>query len=221
MSIGTDLLRPHPDRRRVPPQAPSSSLPRYRAAATVGIVHPLETLHLGDLVQLPDGRQATARSRVKLPMPLGSMAGFVICGELEMLLSVPPTETGSVLAYSPLDYLPSSARTARAVFSGACSYWAPHLAAQRLGMGELLYKVLEVPGSVNPVVICWRSREAVIFVSGESVAGGVKVLYMPRDQEDLSQVDWRSSKVIPSTLVPDTPAEISQPQRVPEPARGR
>lgn len=180
-------------------------------------MHPLETLHLGDLVQLPDGRQLTARARAMLPAPLGSMAGFVICGELEAMVSVPPRQGNKVLGYHPVADPPGDVRTARSVFHGACSYWAPHLPGQRQGMGELLYKVLEVPGSVDPVVLVWRGREVVIFVRGEAFESGLKVMYMPRDAEDLSDVDWRTSEVLPGQLVPDDPSQVPVPAERPAP----
>lgn len=178
-------------------------------------MHVLESLHLGDLVELPDGRRLTVRSRVMLPMPLGSMGGFVLCGELEAMLSVPAWPEAPVLAYEPASVLPAEARAARAVFHGACSYWAPHLPGQRQGMGELLWKVLEVPGEVDPVVIVWRSREAVIFVRGASIQTGLKALYMPREHEDIAPVEWRSSEVLPSEIFPRDPSSIPTPVPLP------
>lgn len=154
-----------------------------------------------------------------LPMALGSMGGFVICGELEAMLSVPAWPEAPVLAYRPVATLPSEARAARAVFEGACNYWAPHLPGQRQGMGELQYKVLELPGEVDPVVIVWRSREAVIFLRGESIESGLRVLYLPRDAEDTSPVDWRTSEVLPSEIFPSDPREVPAPERIAQPAR--
>lgn len=179
----------------------------------------LDVVHLGDVVCLPDGRHMTVRAKVELPMPLGSMSGFLVCGELEALLSMPPSGSSLALLYQPVDMLPREARQARAVFSGACSYWAPHLPAQRQAMGELLYKVAEVPGSVDPLVIVWRGPEAVMFVRTESFsADSLSVLYMPRDNEDTSQVVWRTSTVRQPSLVPDVvpvPAPAAVPQPVP------
>jgi hypothetical protein len=182
-----------------------------------------ESVHLGDVVCLPDGRCLTARAKVELPMVLGSMAGFIICGEMEALLSTPPPSSRTAHLYHPVHTLPREARQARAVFSGACSYWAPHLPAKRQAMGELLYKVAEVPGTVDPLVIVWRGPEAVMFVRAESFSvDGLSVLYMPRDNEDTAAVSWRSSRVRQSELVPDAvPVSVpaSAPAAVPAPSR--
>ena len=80
----------------------------------------------------------------------------------------------------------------------------------RQAMGELLYKVLEVPGSIDPIVIVWRGQEAVIFVKGESYNGDMRVLYMPRHSENLDSLDWTSSEVLPLPAVYTVPEEIEE-----------
>jgi hypothetical protein len=167
-----------------------------RNATNAGAHAVLADIRLGDVICLPDGREMTARSKVALPMPLGSMAGFVIAGELEALVSTPSTTDGPYTLYAPVNDIPDIARRARPVYSGACSYWSPHLPAKRQAMGELLYRVAEVRGSLDPLVVVWRSREPVVFVRESQVpAGSLSVLYMPRDAEDVSDVARHTATV--------------------------
>jgi hypothetical protein len=129
-------------------------------------VLPLAGVALGDIVSLPDGRAYTARSRVSLPMPVGTMAGFIILGELDVLLSLPPTVRSPVNVYVPVPRLPEYAKGKRAltVYQGATRYWSPHLPAVGGAMGELLYRVLEVRAQLDPIVLVYRGEELIVFV---------------------------------------------------------
>jgi hypothetical protein len=181
---------------------------------------PLADVALGDVIVVPDGRSLTVRAKVPLPIPVGSMAGFVICGDMEMLLSTPSFNDAPVTVYQPLGHLPPAARNGRSVCEGAAAYWAPHLPAIGGAMGEILWRVVEVRGSVDPIVIVYRGNEVTVFVrTGEVWGSQLEVLYMRRDIDNDLTVARHSSVVIPARLpIPsEVPDEIEAPVRVPVP----
>lgn len=146
---------------------------------------PLADVGLGDVVVLPDGRAMTARTKVGLPSPVGSMAGFVICGEMEVLLSTPVSIEGPINIYVPIDYFPFEESQARTAAQGAANYWAPHVPALRGAMGEILWRVVEIRGSIDPIVIVYRGDEVIVFIRVSfTAASGLQVLYMRRDESN-------------------------------------
>lgn len=158
--------------------------------------HPLQAVELGDVVVLPDGRAMTVRGRVGLPTPVGSMSGFLIGGELEVLLSLPTLIESPIAVYVPIDYLPESAAKARTVYEGAMRYWAPHLPALTGAMGELLYRVVAVRGSVDPIVIVYRGPEVIVFIRASYADGrDLRVLYMRRDVDNAVDLDRHAASV--------------------------
>jgi hypothetical protein len=174
---------------------------------------PLAHIELGDVVVLPDGRAMTARAKVSLPEPVGSMAGFVIGGELEALLSVPSRSESPVLIYVPIDYLPEAANRARTVYEGAMRYWAPHLPALSGAMGELLYRVVALRGSVDPIVIVYRGPEIVVFIrASQAAAGDLQVLYMQRGVDNDIAMDRHAAFTSP--IEREAQVEIFEPARV-------
>lgn len=128
----------------------------------------LTQLALGDVLTLPDGRHLTVRAiEPKLSSSVGSMAGFVLGGEIgpdATLVSIPTSPDGSVSLYAPLDHLPERAKNARPMCEGVVSYWAPHLPNMSGAMGELGYKVCVIRGQFDPMVLIWRGRERVVFI---------------------------------------------------------
>ena len=170
-------------------------------------LHPLAYVALGDLVALPDGRRLSVRSRVSLPLPEGSMAGFVICGELEVLLSMPAQHGAPFGVYIPIPYLPESASDAKVVFEGVTSYWAPHLPSSSGAMGELAWRVLRVRNALDPLVAVYRGSELVVFVKASEASGGdLSVRYMPRPGE-------QDAPVVRHSALIGAPAPTLQPQR--------
>jgi hypothetical protein len=179
---------------------------------------PLAHIELGDVIVLPDGRAMTARAKVSLPEPVGSMAGFVIAGELETLLSVPTRVESPILVYVPIDYLPEAAARARTAYEGAMRYWAPHLPALSGAMGELLYRVVAIRGSVDPIVIVYRGPEVIVFIrAAHASASDLRVLYMQRGVDNDLSMDRHAAFVssperefgperFAPTQVPATPA---------------
>lgn len=170
----------------------------------------LASVNLGDVVSLPDG-DLTVRARVLLPTPVGQMAGFVACGELEALVSFPLVSAHPYVVYRRVGQRPPEGIRARAAYSGVANYWAPHLPAARSAMGEVLWRVAEVVGSFDPLVVLWRSGEAAVFMrDGELDPGGLDVKWMPRDRPDDRGYTRQSSEVHAPGWVP---AEVGVPSR--------
>ena len=167
------------------------------AHKVLSMEYPLANIELGDVIVLPDGRAMTARAKVSLPSPVGSMSGFIIGGELEALLSLPTMSESPVLVYVPIDYLPESAAKARTVYEGAMRYWAPHLPALSGAMGELLYRVVLIRGSVDPIVIVYRGPEIIVFIKASYAhARDLRVLYMRRDADNEMEMDRHAATVV-------------------------
>lgn len=180
---------------------------------------PLADLELGDIVVLPDGRAMTVRSRVTLPQPVGSMAGFVIAGELEILLSSPSSAAEPIGVYVPVDHLPAAARYCRTVVEGAARYWAPHLPALGGAMGEIVYRVVEIRGQVDPAVLVYRGEELTVFIRATVAnAGDLQVMKMPRAVDNEQEIVRHSGTVEPA-LDPLSPAHMPEPAQVPQRTR--
>jgi hypothetical protein len=175
---------------------------------------PLASIELGDIVVLPDGRAMTARSRVTLPRPVGSMAGFVIAGELEVLLSSPASVSEPVGVYTPINYLPAAAQFCRTAVEGAARYWAPHLPALGGAMGEIIYRVIEIRGQVDPAVIVYRGEELTVFIKATiAQPGDLQVMYMPRSDANEVAVTRHSGTVEPAF---DPVAPMQRPAVAPQ-----
>lgn len=139
-------------------------------------------LALGDIVTLDDGRTMSVRSKVEIAIPVGAMAGFVLLGELEMLLSIPALSGAPLAIYLPIERFPVPADHSRSAAEGAARYWAPHLPALGQAMGEIYYRVIEIRGTADPAVIIYRGPEAVVFVrTGYTFTDALDVLALPRD----------------------------------------
>jgi hypothetical protein len=177
---------------------------------------PFSDIELGDIVALPDSRSVTSRGKVMLPQPVGSMAGFVVCGELEMLLSVPTSAFASVAVYTPVAELPVDASRCRVAAEGSFRYFAPHLPGLTGAMGELLYRVLEVRGMVDPVVCIWRGNEVIIFVKA-TVAhpGDFHVLFAPRSEDnDVEVTRYAATVDVPASAPAMQPARVLPERKV-------
>ena len=182
---------------------------------------PLARIELGDIISLPDGRGLTARSRVTLPQPVGSMVGFVIAGELEVLLSSPTSAAEPIGVYTPINHLPAAARHCRTVVEGTARYWAPHLPALGGAMGEIVYHVVEVRGQIDPAVLVWRGEELTVFIKATiAQPEDLRVMYMPRSNDNEVAVERHSGTLVPSAD-PMVPAEQPLPVAVPDRKRRR
>lgn len=169
-------------------------------ALTVAAVDntPLAGLALGDIITLPDGRDLTVRSLVSLTQPVGSMAGFVLLGELELLLSIPSLLGAPDGVYLPIERFPVPTSNTRCASEGAARYWAPHLPALGQAMGEIYYRVIEVRGSIDPVVVIYRGPEAVVFVrTGYTFDGELRITALRRDPSNENvDVDRHAADVV-------------------------
>jgi hypothetical protein len=174
---------------------------------------PLGALALGDVLVLPDGRAMTIRAQVDLPFPAGSMAAFTILGEMDALLSTPASANQPLVVYVPIDYLPEAAANARVVAEGATNYWAPHLPALQGAMGEVLYRVVLVRGSVDPIVIVYRGPEVIVFIRAALAdPATLGVLRMERADTSAIEVARHAARVTTQPAVPAAqPARIAQP----------
>jgi hypothetical protein len=164
----------------------------------------LTTLSLGDLVTLPDGRSLTMRACVPLGSPVRSLGGFIIAGELTVLLGVAPAVGAPVTVYLP-GRLHPGART-RSEREGATRYWAPHLPGTTGAMGELLWRVITVEGHADPAVVVFRGSEAIPFVrTGEANPADLHILRLARNTGVEGDVERHSSVVVPIGTPLQTP----------------
>lgn len=124
----------------------------------------LQDTRLGDIICLPDGRAMTARVVVPLPEVVGSMSGFVICGEMEILLSDPAEPQHPINVYVPIDTFPFPKEQCRVLYEGATFYWAPHLPSLSGAMAEVTFRIIEVRGKLDPVIMVWLGPELIVFI---------------------------------------------------------
>lgn len=174
---------------------------------------PIARRSLGDIVVLPPDKHHTIRATVNLPYPAGSMAGFVILGEMNCLLSVPSEMSAPIEIYDRTDHLPASAQTSRIVVEGAMNYWAPHLPALQRAMGEVLYRVILVRGQIQPIVIVYRGPEVIVFQRSAVIdPSTVSIIEMRRESTDHILVTRHSAVVT-------TPVRVPSPAKAPSHAR--
>lgn len=177
---------------------------------------PLADVALGDVIAVPDGRHLTVRSRVDLPVPVGPMAGFLVCGELALLISLPPDRSVGVGIYEPVGYLPDDIAAGHIAAEGAARYWAPHLPGVSGAMADLLWRVVTARGRFEPAVVAYRGPDFTVFIHhGTHPADDLPVQYLPRNRN--TERDWarHSGVVVPKPAGQPAPA----PRRVPEPAQ--
>jgi hypothetical protein len=177
---------------------------------------PLANLELGDVLELPGTAPRTVRGRVSLPVVVGSMSGFLIMGEFDMLLSLPSDVRERLTTYEdPLDYLPKELEGAPVASEGALNYWSPHVPALSGAMGEVLYRVVSVRGSVDPVVIIYRGRELIVFsATGRAEAGSTGVHRMTRGVDNNVAVERHSALVRPVVLPMPVPVPAVEREHV-------
>jgi len=174
----------------------------------------LTSLGLGDLVTLPDGTFLTVRSiERQLQVPVGSMHGFVLGGEIgpqATMLSVPSGPRGTVYLYTPVESVPAGVTGVQQACWGVISYWAPHLPGLSGALGELTYRVFRIRGQVEPLVIVWRGEERIVFVrSGAATPDELEFLRMQVDEATTEH------RVVRHTARVTNPANVPAPAPVP------
>jgi hypothetical protein len=177
----------------------------------------LVDVNLGDVITVGVSGSLSVRAVVRaLPQPVGTMAGFVVAGEIGpqcVLLGVPVQERDPVNVYTPLDHVPESARSAVSVVQGVIAYWAPHLPNTPGTMGELGYKVCKVRGSVDPMVLIWRGRERVVFWrTGALPMSDLLLASMPRTT-GAQTPGQRYAALVGAGAVDPYPAPVLEPVR--------
>lgn len=173
-----------------------------RSART--IKHLFSRVELGDVAVLPDGRAETVRAKVTLVDQAGALAGWVLCGEMTAVLGSPAGDRGPVSLYVPTDVLPAPEADCQEVASGVTRYWAPHLPAVSGAMAEMAWRVVQVRGSVDPIVICWRGPEPVIFVRATTLdPATLRFLWMGRNVDNERHLDRETATVDQPAIVPD------------------
>lgn len=156
-----------------------------------------DDLKLGDLIIFPDGRRMSVRATAAFPTPVGSASGFFLLGEFEGLLASPTRQGFPLLWYVRRPGLPSAGAPR---CEGAVRYWAPHLPAVASAMGEVYYQTFEVPASVDPEIVVFRSKEPVRFVRAAYYdARGLTRLAMPSENEVIGDVRRESWAPRPDT----------------------
>lgn len=151
---------------------------------------PLADVYLGDLLELPDGRHLSIRSKTVLPTPVDTLAGFVIAGELEVLLGTPDVHVAPIAVY--VKHKLADPRLAKGVelVRGVSSYWAPHLPGIKDAMAELTWRIIRMPGSPWPAIVVYRGEEAILFLRTHDLpAADISVRRLARNAHDTARVD--------------------------------
>jgi hypothetical protein len=82
-------------------------------------------------------------------------------------------------------------------------------------MGELYYRVLEVRGQVDPIVLIYRGNEMIVFIKASfAYPQDLSVQLMDRGVDNETAVQ-RYAAVVREDATPLIPAPVRQPQRVP------
>ncbi len=123
---------------------------------------PLEDLALGDVVSIAGTHTYSVRALATWHAPILDLFGFVVLGELDLLLGVPASGR-PVDLYLPTTRFREHPSTMSSASEGVVRYWAPHLPSHGGAMAELLYRLLLVEGQIEPIFVLYRGDEAVVF----------------------------------------------------------
>jgi hypothetical protein len=125
--------------------------------------------------------------------------------------------------YLPVGSL-SAAKGARLLIEGVASYWAPHLPSLTGAMGELPFRLIEVPGHTEPWIIVYRGPEVLVYLrSYELDDHGLQVLTMPRRVgDDLIEIRRHAATVqpLPNQIPAARPVPAHEPAHA-APSRAR
>jgi hypothetical protein len=125
--------------------------------------HRLSTVRLGDLLDVDGCGPVTVRSVAALSAARPSFTGFVVCGELDVVVTVPHAAGIRPSVHRPRPVRPDEFCGAVSVAAGVSSFWAPHSPPEPTALGELAWRVVSVPGYPEDVFIVWRGQEAIAF----------------------------------------------------------
>jgi len=179
---------------------------------------PFAEVKLGDILRLPDGRQQTVRACESFPVPVGTMAGFLVCEELELLVSLPANRQLPVSLFAPMYEEPELVRAGIELFRGEMTYWAPHLPASSEAMGALQFRIVALRGSLHPAVVVYRTGEPVVFIHvGDLAVSQLSIQRMVRGEERPSRHRRHAALLRPLDLPSHVPAH--HPTRTPAAVR--
>lgn len=185
------------------------------------------TLALGDIVSFPPDVQHTVRAVIRFRSPYGSVAGFVLLGEFDAAMSIPALQSVPAEISTPRDPSALDGQQVMLLQEGVTRYWAPHVPAVPGAMSEVKFKVLAVRGQEQPVLMCFRGPEKVVFVRLHSVwmsdvgvasMGLAPALDGPAVARKSGDVQLDTTAPFPLIAEPDR--TVSEPLRtVPAPSR--
>jgi hypothetical protein len=157
---------------------------------------PLSNVSLGDVVTLPDGRAHSVRALATWRFPVEDIAGFVLLGEMSLLLDIPVS--GRPLdVYIPVDKMSTPPSSVQSVCDGVVRYWSPHLPSISGALPELSYRVLSSVTRLDPVFVLYREEEAIMFVrAGQLKLESLRTHRMPRSTSEQS-ADRHSATLTP------------------------
>jgi hypothetical protein len=123
---------------------------------------PLFDIALGDIVTIAGSHSYTVRAHAVWPTPIADLSGFVLLGELDMILGIPASGR-PIDMYLPVTRFSVTSSVLQSVSEGAVRYWPPHMPSHGGVMAELLYRLLASTDRSDTGFIMYRSSEAVVF----------------------------------------------------------
>lgn len=169
----------------------------------------LADARLGDVVVLPDGRSLTVRARIDPPAPMSGITTAFIVGEMDAILTVREGNAETVGYLVPVPGLQAGTVVRAVAAQGVTRYWAPHLPPLPQAMADLQFKVLDVQGSVVPVVVLFRSTEVIPFAQASEILTRRLQVMTLAGQEESADVQRRSWVVMQTpTTSPATLEEV-------------
>lgn len=159
----------------------------------------INEVNLGDLLTLVSGEELTIRSIANFGKEIKTFTGFIILGECKYLLAIKRNK--SSMLYKPTNQA-SLHKASRLLLEGSVKYWANHLPGLQGAMGELQFRVFEVPGSIYPWFVIYRGPEMIIFKPELEVdLEFAKIMFMPRGStERVDNVVRHAVTIIPLTI---------------------
>lgn len=182
----------------------------------------INEINLGDILTLQTGEELTIRAIANYGQMLSGVSGFLVLGECKYILTINNSRTSHLYKNSSPVPLHKSTKL---LIEGSMRYWSNHLPGVSGAMGELQFRMMEVPGNIKPWFYLYRGPERILFKpEKEYDLDSLKVMLMPRSsgQEEVDVV--RHAVVIaPLTIeLPFGPEPVKkpaeEPERVAEPA---
>lgn len=181
----------------------------------------INEINLGDILTLQSGEEMTIRGIANFGRTVSDVSGFLVLGELKYMLTLNDSST-SVLykSSSPVNLHKGT----RLLLEGSLRYWSNHLPGINGAMGEIQFRMLEVPGEVKPWFYLYRGPERILFKPSKvDDIDSMKIMFMPRSSAQEEVTVLRHAVVLaPLTIeLPFGPSPVEkpveQPVKEPEP----